>query len=438
MNEIRIENELLRINDLWVEYSSNKKPVHAVNGISFVLNKGESLGIVGESGCGKSTIAKAILRILPDHGARIAGGEMIYKGQDLVSLPEKDMEKIRGAEISMIFQDPMTALNPVKRIIDQVSGVVRLHNPGMSKHDAEKHAAHMLAKVGIIRDRIREYPHQFSGGMQQRVEVAIGLACNPDLLLADEPTTALDVTIQAQVLDLMRDLMDERGTALILITHNLGIVAEMCDNVAVIYGGEIIEYGSKREIFKNPSHPYTIGLFGAVPSLNSDSDRLQPVEGIMPEPSDLPTGCKFHTRCPYATEQCKQGFFEGMDDWATEPSGFVVTIKGNGFVPGMDKADKTSKKKIAPGSYTWEENESTTWTLTLNEFGYSLAKTVKGEGEETVTTEYSGKLWNNNGEAVYCSTLSGNIPAVDLGGTHYCQCCNLDAVRAAQKKEAIK
>ena len=437
MNEIINENELLRINDLWVEYSSNKKPVHAVNGISFVLNKGESLGIVGESGCGKSTIAKAILRILPDHGARIAGGEMIYKGQDLVSLPEKEMEKIRGAEISMIFQDPMTALNPVERIIDQVSGVVRLHNPGMGKHEAEKHAAHMLAKVGIIRDRIREYPHQFSGGMQQRVEVAIGLSCNPDLLLADEPTTALDVTIQAQVLDLMRELMDERGTAMILITHNLGIVAEMCDNVAVVYGGEIIEYGSKREIFKNPSHPYTIGLFGAVPSLNTNADRLQPVEGIMPEPSDLPTGCKFHTRCPYATEQCVLGFRPGMDEWATEKDGFVVTLEGKNFVLGMDHADKNKKQKVMPGVYTWQENEDVLWTLKLEKQGYSLSRS-ENRGEETGIVSYSGKFWNNQGTAVYCSPLSGTIPAVDLGGTHYCRCCNLDAVREAQNKEAAK
>ncbi len=298
---------LLEVQDLWVEYSSNKKPVKAVNGVSFTLNRGESLGIVGESGCGKSTIAKALLRILPDRAAAIPQGAVLYKGIDLLNLPEREMEHIRGAEISMIFQDPMTALNPVKRILDQVSGVIRLHNPGMSKHEAEKRAVAMLGTVGITPDRVRDFPHQFSGGMQQRVEVAIGLSCHPALLLADEPTTALDVTIQAQVLDLMRDLMDERGTAMILITHNLGIVAEMCDNVAVVYGGEIIEYGTKREVFKNPSHPYTIGLFGAVPSLNSEGGRLKPVEGIMPEPSDLPAGCKFHTRCPYATEQCESG-----------------------------------------------------------------------------------------------------------------------------------
>ncbi len=303
----RCDEPLLSVKDLWVEYSSNKKAVHAVNGVSFALKKGESLGIVGESGCGKSTIAKAILRILPDHGAGITQGEIWFKGRDLVGLPEKKMEHIRGDHISMIFQDPMTALNPVKRVIDQVAGVIRLHGRGISKHEAEERAIKMLATVGITRDRVRDFPHQFSGGMQQRVEVAIGLACHPEVLLADEPTTALDVTIQAQVLDLIHDLMEERGTALILITHNLGIVAEMCDNVAVVYGGEIIEYGSKREVFKNPSHPYTIGLFGAVPSLTSDGERLKPVEGIMPEPSELPAGCKFHTRCPHATEACMEG-----------------------------------------------------------------------------------------------------------------------------------
>ncbi len=332
------DGEFLSVKDLTVEYTSGKQVVHAVNGISFDIKRGHSLGIVGESGCGKSTVAKAILRILPDHGARIAGGEIWYKGRDLVSEPEKRMEHIRGAEISMIFQDPMTALNPVKKIIDQISSVIRLHNPGMTKKEAEEQGIKMLRRVGIGEDRVRDYPHQFSGGMQQRVEVAIGLSCNPDLLLADEPTTALDVTIQAQVLDLIRDLMREKGTTLLLITHNLGIVAEMCDDVAVFYGGEIVEYGSKREIFKNPSHPYTIGLFGAVPSLTGEGERLKPVEGIMPDPSDLPLGCKFHTRCPYATEACSEG----------------------------------------------------------------------------------------------------EVPVVQLGGTHYCQCHNIEAVKAAQEKEAAK
>lgn len=297
---------LLEVNDLWVEYYSNKKTVNAVNGVSFTIRRGESLGLVGESGCGKSTIAKAILRILPDRSARISGGEVIYRGEDLTKLSEKEMERIRGEQISMIFQDPMTALNPVKRVIVQVSSVISLHT-GARKKEADKRAIAMLGRVGITPDRVREYPHQFSGGMQQRVETAIGLSCHPDLLLADEPTTALDVTIQSQVLDMITGLMKENNTALLLITHNLGVVAETCDNVAVIYGGEIVEYGSKREIFKNPSHPYTIGLFGALPDMQSEGDRLTPIEGIMPEPSDLPPGCKFHTRCPHVTDVCRDG-----------------------------------------------------------------------------------------------------------------------------------
>lgn len=440
--------DLLSVKNLVVEYTSGRQIVHAVNDVSFELKKGESLGVVGESGCGKSTIAKAILRILPDHGARIAGGEMWYKGCDVASIPEKEMEHIRGAEISMIFQDPMTALNPVKRIIDQISGVIRLHNPGMSRREAEERGIKMLNRVGISKDRVRDYPHQFSGGMQQRVEVAIGLSCNPDLLLADEPTTALDVTIQAQVLDLIRDLMEERGTTLLLITHNLGIIAEMCDYVAVLYGGEIVEYGSKREIFKDPRHPYTIGLFGAVPSLTGEGERLKPVEGIMPEPSDLPTGCKFHTRCPYAEDRCRQGFTPGMEDeWATGPDGFAVTISGKSFVPGIAEANREQKQKISIGAYTWQESESIQWTLTLNEMGYTLAKSVRletaqpeadDEGEEYSVVEYSGKQWNGQGNAVYCSMLSGVIPTVELGGTHTCQCCNLEAVKAAREKEGVK
>lgn len=299
--------DLLQVHNLSVEYTSGKKIVHAVNGVSFDLKKGESLGLVGESGCGKSTIAKAILRILPDHGAYISGGEVLYEGQDLVTMSEQELQHIRGAQIAMAFQDPMTALNPVKRVLNQVSAVIKLHNPGISNAEAEKRAIHMLELVGIHPDRVRDYPHQFSGGMQQRVVVAIALCCHPQLLLADEPTTALDVTIQAQVLEMITELMKKRNTALLLITHNLGIVAQTCDYVAVIYGGEIVEYGSKREVFKEPSHPYTIGLFGALPDMKSDGSRLTPIEGIMPEPSDLPEGCKFHTRCPYCTKECEQG-----------------------------------------------------------------------------------------------------------------------------------
>ncbi len=302
----RDPDTILSVRDLWVEYTSGTQLIKAVNGVSFDIKRGESLGLVGESGCGKSTIAKALLKILPEISSRIRG-EMWYGDTEMTSASESKMLEIRGSEISMIFQDPMTALNPVKRVLDQVSSVLRLHNPGMPKKKAEKIATDMLKEVGIGEERVREYPHQFSGGMQQRVEVAIGLSCQPNLLLADEPTTALDVTIQAQVLEMMRTLMSERNTALLLITHNLGIISEMCDYVAVLYGGEIVEYGNKREVFKDPCHPYTIGLFGAIPDMHSKGDRLTPIEGVMPEPSDLPDGCKFHTRCPYVTDICKSG-----------------------------------------------------------------------------------------------------------------------------------
>ncbi len=299
--------ELLNVENLSVEYTSAGHIIHAVNNVSFGIKSGEALGLVGESGCGKSTVAKAILRILPDRGARISEGKIFYEGKDLASVSEKEMENIRGAKISMVFQDPMTALNPVKRVIDQISGVIKLHNPDLTKKEAREEGIKMLGTVGIGPDRARDYPYQFSGGMQQRVDVAIALCCNPDLLLADEPTTALDVTIQAQVLEMMQALMREKNTALLLITHNLGIVAEYCDNVAVIYGGEVVEYGSREEIFTHPSHPYTIGLLKALPDINIKSERLHPIAGIMPEPSELPEGCKFHTRCPYATEACMQG-----------------------------------------------------------------------------------------------------------------------------------
>ena len=427
-------DELLKVNDLVVEYTSNGNTVHAVNHVSFEIRRGESLGLVGESGCGKSTIAKAILRILPDRAARIAGGEVLYRGEDLTKLSSAEMQKIRGAEIAMIFQDPMTALNPVRRILKQVTAVIALHNPELSRREVEARAIRVLKRVGIAPDRVRQYPHQFSGGMQQRVEIAIGLSCHPDLLLADEPTTALDVTMQAQALDLIKELMEENNTALLLITHNLGIVAEVCDNVAVIYGGEIVEYGSKREIFKNPSHPYTIGLFGALPDTEGEKEHLTPIEGIMPEPSELPTGCKFHTRCPYADEQCAHGFTPGMENsWASGTKGFRVTLQGKSFVPGGDAMEETPGSNDRPGVYTWQENESAAWTLQLHKKGgYTLSKSVDG-GE---CVEYSGELWYNKGDVVSCAPLMGRIPVVDLGGTHRCQCCRLDAVRAAREKEA--
>jgi len=298
--------EFLSVKDLVVEYRSGDSTVHAVNGVSFKLAKGKTLGLVGETGAGKTTTAKTILRILPDFTARVVSGEIILDGEDLLGLPEKEMRKIRGEKISMIFQDPMTALNPLMTVGDQIAEAVLLHNTG-SRADAERRAMEMLETVGIPAERFKQFPHEFSGGMKQRVVIAEALACNPELLIADEPTTALDVTIQAQVLEMIRNLRDRLDTAMIMITHNLGVVAEVCDDVAVVYAGEIIEQGSKRDLFKRTAHPYTLGLFGSLPSMAHDSDRLHPIEGLMPDPSNLPEGCKFNPRCPIAKDDCRRG-----------------------------------------------------------------------------------------------------------------------------------
>ena len=298
-------NEFLQVKDLVVEYKSDGQIVHAVNGVSLKLEKGRTLGLVGETGAGKTTIAKSILRILPDVGCKIKGGEVHLNGKDLLKLHENEMRKIRGNNISMIFQDPMTALNPVMRVGDQIAEVVRLHND--THTDPRKRAEEMLEIVGIPAERYMEYPHQFSGGMKQRVVIAIALACNPDLLLADEPTTALDVTIQAQVLDLIKDLREKYNTAMLLITHDMGVVATVCDEVAVIYAGTIVEYGTKEQIFDHPTHPYTFGLFGAIPDMNEDEEWLHPIDGLPPDPTNLPKGCPFAPRCKYATAECEKG-----------------------------------------------------------------------------------------------------------------------------------
>lgn len=299
------KNVFLEVKDLVVEYTSGEETVHAVNGVTFSLEKGKTLALVGETGAGKTTMAKTIMRILPDPPAKIRKGQVFLNGADLLSMSETDMRKVRGGKISMVFQDPMTALNPVMRVGDQIAEVIKIHN-NITKKEAKERAVHMLEMVGITRERYGEYPHQFSGGMKQRVIIAIALACSPELLLADEPTTALDVTIQAQVLEMMNDLRKKQNTSMILITHDLGVVANVSDDVAIVYAGEIIEYGSKRSIFKNPSHPYTIGLFGAIPDLDQDTRRLANIEGLPPDPTNLPEGCRFHPRCPYATEECKK------------------------------------------------------------------------------------------------------------------------------------
>lgn len=295
----------LSVDNLVVEYTSDGEVVHAVNGVSFAMEKGKTLGLVGETGAGKTTIAKAILRILPDPPARIAGGRIVLDGQEILNLPEKEMQKIRGGKAAMIFQDPMTALNPVKTVGAQIAEVVKLHQD-CSKKDAWEKACEMLEAVGIERRRANEFPHQFSGGMKQRVVIAIALACEPQLLLADEPTTALDVTIQAQVIDMMIALRQRYQMAMIFITHDLGIVSETCDKVAIMYAGEIVEYGDLKDIYLATSHPYTKGLFGSIPSLTKDVDRLDPIHGLPPNPANLPKGCKFHPRCQYATDKCRE------------------------------------------------------------------------------------------------------------------------------------
>ena len=304
--EMNTEMPFLSIKDLKVEYKSDGQIVHAVNDVSLQLERGKTLGLVGETGAGKTTIAKSILRILPDVGSHIANGEIYLEGENLLKLSESDMRKIRGNKVSMIFQDPMTALNPVLRVGDQIAEVVSLHSDNNNRAEHEKRAKEMLEIVGIPAERYYAYPHQFSGGMKQRVVIAIALACNPDLLLADEPTTALDVTIQAQVLDLIAELRNKYNTAMLLITHDMGVVAQVCDTVAVIYAGSIIEYGTKQQIFKHPSHPYTVGLFGAIPDMNEDEEWLHPIDGLPPDPTNLPHGCSFAPRCKYATDACRK------------------------------------------------------------------------------------------------------------------------------------
>jgi peptide/nickel transport system ATP-binding protein len=294
---------ILEISDLTVEYRTDEAVIHAVNGVNLVVKKGETIGLVGETGAGKTTIARAILRILQTPPAKFCGGQIIFEGKDIMAMTEREMRKIRGDKIAMIFQDPMTALNPIEKVGDQIAESVSLHNK-LSRAQAIQRAGDMLELVGIPAARYNEYPHQFSGGMKQRVVIAMALACNPILLLADEPTTALDVTIQAQVLEMMSSLKEKLGTSVVMITHDLGVVASSCNSVAVVYAGEIVEYGTAVHIFEHTAHPYTIGLFNSLPKLDSDEPRLIPIKGLMPDPTNLPSGCKFCDRCLEATEEC--------------------------------------------------------------------------------------------------------------------------------------
>ncbi len=299
-------NNLLEIRNLTVEYHTDDAVVKAVNNIDLTVKKGETIGLVGETGAGKTTIAKSILRILQVPPAKYVSGEIFFNGTDLRGLSEKEMRKIRGNKIAMIFQDPMTALNPIETVGFQITEAIKLHNK-ITRQEAVKRTSDMLETVGIPMERYDEYPHQFSGGMKQRVVIAMALACNPQLLLADEPTTALDVTIQAQVLEMMQNLKEKFDTSVLLITHDLGVVADFCETVAVIYAGEVVERGTVEDIFDRTAHPYTIGLFNSLPKIDSTERRLKPIKGLMPDPTNIPVGCRFYERCPYASEKCGEG-----------------------------------------------------------------------------------------------------------------------------------
>jgi peptide/nickel transport system ATP-binding protein len=296
--------ELLSVEDLTIRYVTDDGIVEALNSVSLSIQEQHTLGLVGETGAGKTTLARGIMGLIPHPPGEIRGGKILFEGRDLLTLSEAKMRDVRGNLVSMIFQDPMTSLNPVMTVGEQIMEVIRTHNK-TGPRETRQAASEMLELVGISTDRLDEYPHQFSGGMKQRVIIAIALACNPKLLIADEPTTALDVTIQAQVLEMIRELKVKLRTSMLLITHDLGVVAQNCDHVAIMYAGEIVEYGTLRDIFKEPRHPYTMGLLGSIPSLAKDVKRLTPIKGLMPDPTSLPAGCKFHTRCDYAAEACK-------------------------------------------------------------------------------------------------------------------------------------
>ena len=317
---------LLEIKDLAISYITSEETVHAVNGISLSIEKGETLGLVGETGAGKSTTAYGILRLLPDRTGHYDSGEILFEGKNILEMSDQEVQKVRGNSISMIFQDPMTALNPVMRVVDQIAEGLKLHGD-MTYPEAVAQAEEILETVGIPADRGTEFPHQFSGGMKQRVVIAMALACSPKLLLADEPTTALDVTIQAQVLEMMNDLKQKYESAMLLITHDLGIVAHCCDKVAIMYAGEIVEYGDLESVFDRTGHPYTVGLFESIPSIDKKNHRLKPIRGLVPDPSNLPTGCKFHERCPHASRECEKINPELLE---VEPGHFVKCLRHTG------------------------------------------------------------------------------------------------------------
>lgn len=300
MNEL-----ILDINDLSVIYKTDLETVKAVNCINLKIEKGKTLGLVGETGAGKTTTALSILKLLPSNTGKVLNGSIKFEGTDVLTLEEHKMREIRGDKIAMVFQDPMTSLNPVMTVGEQIAEAIILHNEGLSKDEIEKKVEDKLTMVGILPSRKVDYPHQFSGGMKQRVVIAMALACEPELLIADEPTTALDVTIQAQVLMMIKELRNRLGTSMLMITHDLGIVAKICDDVAVMYAGEIVESGTVQDIFLGEKHhPYTEGLFGSIPNLTSRSKRLNSIPGLMPDPTNLPKGCIFAPRCKYCMDIC--------------------------------------------------------------------------------------------------------------------------------------
>lgn len=300
-----MEQNLLDIKNLHVHYVTDTEDVQAVNGVNLRLKQGEVLGLVGETGAGKTTVALSVMQLVPDPPGIILDGEILFKGRNLIYNTKKENQEMRGNGISMIFQDPMTALNPIMTIGQQLAEVVIKHKK-LGKKEALEVAAEMLEKVGVTRDRLNDYPHQFSGGMKQRAIIAMALLCNPEILIADEPTTALDVTIQAQVLEIIRNLVREQDMSMILITHDLGVVAETCDHVAIMYAGEVVEYGTVWDVYTNPKHPYTRGLFDSIPKMDGEEERLSPIPGLAPNSTALPGGCYFHPRCKFCQDRCRE------------------------------------------------------------------------------------------------------------------------------------
>lgn len=316
MEEIK---NLLDIKNLTIHYVTDEGTVHAVENLNMSLKRGETLGFVGETGAGKTTTALGIMGLVPNPPGKVLGGEIVFEGEDLLKKPIKDMRNIRGRKIAMIFQDPMTSLDPVMTVGEQIAEVVRIHE-NVSKEEAFKKAEQMLEVVGIRKERANDFPHQFSGGMKQRVVIAIALTCNPGLLIADEPTTALDVTIQAQVLELMKDLKEKYKTSMIMITHDLGIVAEICDKVAIMYAGSVVENADTKSLYTKPMHPYTVGLFNSIPDLDVEQEELKVIKGLTPDPTNLPSGCPFHPRCPKAMQECSVSKPQNVE---VEPGHFV-------------------------------------------------------------------------------------------------------------------